>query len=70
LPTDAAQINMTAVATFAGAVGPAGCDTTQIGEAGIWTNATAGPQYGDAREGGNKQEKVATTCLQETHLEQ
>jgi len=51
--SDSAQINMTAVATFAGAVGPAGCDTTEIGEAGIWTNATAGPQYGDAREGGN-----------------
>ena len=53
LPTDSAQINMTAVATFAGVVGPTGCDTNNIGEAGIWTNATAGPQYGDLREGGN-----------------
>jgi len=52
-PPDAAQINMTAVATFAGVVGPTGCDTDSIGEAGIWTNSSAGPQYGDAREGGN-----------------
>jgi hypothetical protein len=54
-PSDpAAQINMTAVATFAGAVGQAnGCDTSNIGEAGIWTNATAGPQFFDLREQGN-----------------
>jgi len=51
--SDAAQINMTAVATFAGVVGPTGCDTNNIGEAGIWTNATAGPQFGDLREQGN-----------------
>jgi len=50
---DSAQINMTAVATFAGVVGPTGCDTDNIGEAGIWTNSSAGPQYGDAREQGN-----------------
>ena len=51
--SDSAQINMTAVATFAGVVGPTGCDTNNIGEAGIWTNSSNGPQYGDLREGGN-----------------
>jgi len=49
-PTDAAQINMTAVATFSGG---SNCAANNIGEAGIWTNATDGPQYGDAREQGN-----------------
>jgi len=49
-PSDAAQINMTAVATFSGG---ANCAAQNIGEAGIWTNATDGPQFGDAREAGN-----------------
>jgi len=55
LPTDAAQINMTAVATFSGG---SNCAANNIGEAGIWTNVTAdningGPIYGEPREGGN-----------------
>jgi len=55
VPADpAAQINMTAVATFSGG---SNCAAKNIGEAGIWTNGTAdineGPRYGDAREGGN-----------------
>jgi len=53
--SDAAQINMTAVATFSGATN---CAAQNIGEAGIWTNGTAdvangGPQYGSPREQGN-----------------
>ena len=48
--SDAAQINMTAVATFSGA---ANCAAQNIGEAGIWTNSTDGPIYGDLRERGN-----------------
>ncbi len=52
--SDAAQINMTAVATFQGG---SNCAANNIGEAGIWTNGTAdineGPRYGDARERGN-----------------
>jgi len=54
LPTDAAQINMTAVATFSGG---SNCAADNIGEAGIWTNQSAsvgtGPRYGDSREAGN-----------------
>jgi len=50
LPTDAAQINMTAVATFSGG---SNCAANNIGEAGIWTNSSDGPQYGDLREQGN-----------------
>jgi len=57
LPTDAAQINMTAVATFSGG---SNCAADNIGEAGIWTNGTAddingGPIYSDppVREAGN-----------------
>jgi hypothetical protein len=55
LNSDAAQINMTAVATFSGG---ANCAANNIGEAGIWTNATSdningGPIYGEPREGGN-----------------
>jgi len=40
--TDAAQLNMTAVATFSGAI-PFSCAANNIGEAGIWTNASIGP---------------------------
>jgi len=52
-PTDAAQINMTAVATFSGG---SNCAANNIGEAGIWTNGTVsanGPMYGEVREAGN-----------------
>jgi len=50
--SDAAQINMTAVATFSGG---SNCAADNIGEAGIWTNGTFGPIYSDppVREGGN-----------------
>ena len=41
-PSDAAQLNMTAVATFSGAT-PNSCAANNIGEAGIWTNASVGP---------------------------
>ena len=43
-PTDQAQLNLTAVATFSGAA-PNSCAAQNIGEAGIWQNATAGPSY-------------------------
>jgi len=36
--TDAAQLNITAVATFSGGLN---CDALEIGEAGIWQNSTA-----------------------------
>jgi len=50
---DAAQINMTAVATFAGGA-PNSCEGTNIGEAGIWNNSTSGPSfYGDKAHNGN-----------------
>jgi len=42
--TDGAQLNMTAVATFSGAV-PNSCAAQNIGEAGIWTNGTGGPTF-------------------------
>ncbi len=42
--TGAAQLNLTAVATFSGAA-PNECAAQNIGEAGIWTNATGGPNY-------------------------
>lgn len=42
--TLAAQLNLTAVATFSGAA-PNSCAAQNIGEAGIWTNATGGPNY-------------------------
>jgi len=41
-PSDAAQLNMTAVATFSGAT-PNSCAADNIGEAGIWTNGTNAP---------------------------
>ena len=37
-----AQINVTAIATFAGSLG---CNGLSIDEAGIWTNTTSGPAY-------------------------
>ena len=40
--TDAAQLNLTAVATFSGAT-PNSCAAQFIGEAGIWQNASIGP---------------------------
>ena len=43
-PTGAAQLNLTAVATFSGAA-PNSCAAQNIGEAGIWTNITGGPNY-------------------------
>jgi len=43
-PTGAAQLNLTAVATFSGAA-PNSCAAQNIGEAGIWTNQTGGPNY-------------------------
>jgi hypothetical protein len=43
-PSDAAQLNITAVATFSGAT-PNSCAADNIGEAGIWTNASVGPAY-------------------------
>lgn len=42
--TGAAQLNLTAVATFSGAA-PNSCAANNIGEAGIWQNATGGPNY-------------------------
>ena len=50
--SDAAQINMTAVATFSGA---ASCAADNIGEAGIWTVLASGPIYSDppVKTGGN-----------------
>jgi len=42
--TDAAQLNMTAVATFSGAT-PNSCAANNIGEAGIWTNSSFGPAF-------------------------
>ncbi len=43
-PSDSAQLNMTAVATFSGAT-PNSCAANNIGEAGIWTNASIGPAH-------------------------
>jgi len=40
--TDAAQINLTAVATFSGG---SNCAAVSIGEAGLWNNATGGPGF-------------------------
>jgi len=40
----AAQLNLTAVATFSGAA-PNECAAQNIGEAGIWQNITGGPNY-------------------------
>ena len=45
-PSDSAQLNMTAVATFSGAT-PNSCAANFIGEAGIWTNASVGPSLYD-----------------------
>jgi len=42
--TLAAQLNLTAVATFSGA-GINSCAAQNIGEAGIWTNVTGGPSF-------------------------
>jgi len=42
--TDQAQLNMTAVATFSGA-NPNSCAADNIGEAGLWTNASVGPAF-------------------------
>jgi len=51
--SDAAQINITAVATFAGA-GPNSCAANNIGEAGIWNTLAGGPDYyGGGPVGGN-----------------
>jgi len=44
VPSDSAQLNMTAVATFSGAA-PFSCAANNIGEAGIWTNASIGPAF-------------------------
>ncbi len=45
--TDAAQFNLTAVATFSGAQ-PFSCAANNIGEAGFWTNSSVGPAlYGN-----------------------
>jgi len=43
--TDQAQINITAVATFSGALDPNSCAAQNIGEAGIWNNPTGGPDF-------------------------
>ena len=43
-PTDGAQLNLTAVATFSGAV-PNSCAAQKIGEAGIWQNSSLGPAF-------------------------
>jgi len=53
--TGAAQLNMTAVATFSGA---SNCDALNIGEAGIWQNSTAdtvggGPSLATGPEASN-----------------
>jgi len=53
--SDAAQLNITAVATFSGG---SNCDAQEIGEAGIWQNSTAdsggGPNfYGSGPEADN-----------------
>jgi len=48
--TDQAQLNMTAVATFSGAI-PNSCAADNIGEAGIWTNATLGPAFYENKTG-------------------
>jgi len=42
--SDAAQLNMTAVATFSGSL-PDSCAANSIGEAGLWTNASTGPAF-------------------------
>jgi len=44
LPEDGAQLNLTAVATFSGA-GSNSCAADNIGEAGIWQNASIGPAH-------------------------
>jgi len=43
--TDQAQINITAVATFSGALDPNSCAADNIAEAGIWQNLTGGPGF-------------------------
>jgi len=43
-PSDSAQLNMTAVATFSGSL-PDSCAANNIGEAGLWTNASTGPAF-------------------------
>jgi len=53
--TGSAQLNMTAVATFSGALN---CDAENIGEAGIWQNSTAdsvggGPSLASGPEASN-----------------
>jgi len=48
--SDAAQINITAVATFSGG---SGCAANNIGEAGFWNNATEGPTYNTGPETDN-----------------
>ncbi len=48
--SDAAQINITAVATFSGG---SNCDANNIGEAGFWNNVTTGPSYISGSEPGN-----------------
>jgi len=53
--SDAAQINITAVATFSGAADPNSCAAKNIAEAGIWQNLTGGPGFyaPDGPETGN-----------------
>ncbi len=52
--SDAAQINITAVATFSGALDPNSCAADNIAEAGIWQNLTGGPGfYSGGPETGN-----------------
>jgi len=48
--SDAAQINITAVATFSGG---SNCDANNIGEAGFWNNGTFGPSYNSGSETDN-----------------
>jgi len=43
-PSGAAQLNLTAVATFSGAA-PFSCAAQNIGEAGIWNNLAGGADY-------------------------
>ena len=50
-PTTHAQINVTAIATFAGS---AGCNGNSIDEAGIWQNSTNGPAYPAAAPSDNR----------------
>jgi len=50
-PASHAQINVTAIATFAGSLG---CNGNSIDEAGIWQNSTNGPAYPGAAPSDNR----------------